>query len=44
MGAKLLSMQLGRSDFKLIARHIVRLPILKQPILILISKLYEQIA
>lgn len=37
-------MQLNRSDFKLIAKHLIRLPILKQPILILISKLYEQIA
>lgn len=37
---KLISMDLKGSDFKIIAKNILALPIIKQPIIILISELY----
>lgn len=40
MIAKLIGMQLQDRDLKVIARNILALPVIKQPILILISRLY----
>lgn len=40
MIAKLTTMQLQDRDMKIIARNILALPVIKQPILILISRLY----
>lgn len=41
---KLVSMNLKGKDFNIIAKNILALPLIKQPILVLISKLYEKIA
>ena len=42
MIAKLTDMPLQDRDLKAIARHILALPVIKQPILVLISRLYEK--
>lgn len=42
MIAKLVGMQLQGRDLKVIARNILALPVIKHPILILISRLYEK--
>ena len=43
MISKLLTMDLKGKQFKAIAKNLIALPIIKQPILILISKLYEKV-
>lgn len=43
MITKLLKMDLKGKDFKIIAKNLVALPLIKQPILIFISKLYEKV-
>ncbi len=43
MITKLIRMNLKGKDFKIIAKNLVALPTIKQPILILISKLYEKV-
>ena len=40
---KLLKMELKGKEFRIIAKNVVALPSIKQPILILISKLYEKV-
>lgn len=44
MVAKLVSMPLAGKDFKVIAKNILALPVIRQPVLVLISHLYEKIA
>jgi hypothetical protein len=43
MVQKLTAMPLGGKDLRLLARHLAALPLLKQPILLLISRLYDQV-
>lgn len=40
MVQKLTNMELAGNDFRLISRHLISLPVIKQPVIVLISQLY----
>ena len=43
MVKKLISMDLKGTDFKIIGKNILALPVIKRPIIVLISEIYEKI-